>query len=337
MAEGAHWTRGHRPVIVIGAPSGLGGCCAATAFGPKAIREAGLLERIAGRGVAVEDRGDIPVTHPGRLVGPDAVEALDEAVANCCRALREEVRTALLEGAFPLVLGGDHSLGAGSQAGVASACRALGWDGPGLIWFGAHADLEAGAAGVARHHQPMAALLGMSQAGGQDQGGLEPSLLAAFAGCIANDGGRDPSRVALVAQREVGAAERATIERLGIRLFDAAEIRRRGIDACLAEALVRVAGDDGRFSLSFDLDSLDPAIAPGVDCPTPGGLTLDEVRIALGMVADHGGLIELDIVEVNPAADRCGRTSHLAVEAATTLVAPLAASEQPSLRAAMGA
>jgi arginase len=104
----------------------------------------------------------------------------------------------------------------------------------------------------------------------------------------------------------------------------------------MAEALVRVAGDDGRFSMSFDLDSLDPSVAPGVDCPVPEGLSLDEVRIALGMAADHGGILQLDVVEVNPTKDRCGRTSHIAVEAAATILTPMMAAEPAPQRSAAG-
>lgn len=300
-----------RPIAIIGAPSGLGGRCRGTAGGPKAIRAAGLVDRLQSRGLRVEDHGDIWVPDVTRWDGVDPGPELVGAVGAACVALRDEVRNALIAGLMPLVLGGDHSMGAGSQAGVASASRALGIESPGLIWFDAHADintLETTPSGNL-HGMPVAALLGLP--------------VPAFLPAIGHDGTRPPHRTVLVAQRDLDPGEYRHIESLGVRLFTCEDLRRRGIDAVMAEAILIAGGDDGRFSMSFDLDSLDPHITPGVDCPVEGGITLDEMRIALGMVADHGGLVELDIVEMNPTKDVDQRTALIAVEAAATLLEPI--------------
>ncbi len=305
----------NRPVAIIGAPSGLGGRCRGTRGGPQAVRDAGLIARLEARGLRVEDHGDVWVPDVVRWDGTDPGPELSGAVGSFCVALRDAVREALLGGRMPLVLGGEHSLGAGSQAGVASAYRALGLDAPGLIWFDAHADIntmESTPSGNL-HGMPVAALLGLP--------------VPAFLPAIGNDGTRDPRRTVMVAQRDIDPGEHEHLDRLGVRVYTCDELRRRGIDAVMAEAMVRAGGNDGRFSMSFDLDSLDPAITPGVDCPVEGGITLDEMRIALGMVADHGGLVQLDVVEVNPTKDINQHTALIAIEAACTLLAPLAIEE----------
>ena len=308
--------KGSQPVVIIGAPSGLGGRCAGTCGGPKSIRGAGLQRRLQARGIVVDDRGDVYVESVERMSGLDPGAELTKAVSDFCLRLRDSVRGAILEGTFPLVLGGEHSLAAGSQAGVGSAYRALGLEAPGLIWFDAHADsnsMETTPSGNL-HGMPLAALMGLP--------------VPAFASCIGRDGTRDPKRVVCVAQRDIDSGEHENLDRLGVRVFDCNEIRRRGIDAVMAEAIVRACGRDGRYSMSFDLDSLDPRVCPGVDCPVNDGLSLDEVRVAMAMVADHGGLIELDVVEVNPSRDIESRTAAIAVEAALTMLAGLAAGEE---------
>ncbi|MFO0830117.1 MAG: arginase [Phycisphaerales bacterium] len=306
----------NQPVAIIGAPSSLGACCRGTSFGPEAIRAAGIVRRLQSRGLVVDDRGDVFVAAAQRDEGRDPGAALIGAVSDYCKALRDAVRGVILESAFPLVLGGDHSLAAGSQAGVASAYRAIGIDPPGLIWFDAHADFHTNDTTTSGDLQgmPLAALMGLP--------------VPAFAACMGRDGMRDAQRVACVAQRAIDPDERENLERLGVRVFDCDEIRRRGIDAVIAEAIVRACGRDGRYSMSLGLDALDPRVAPGVDCAVPGGLTLDETRVALAMIADHGGLMQLDVVEVNPSRDVDGRTAAIAVEAATTMLARLAEGEE---------
>lgn len=306
----------NRPIAIIGAPSGLGGRCRGTAGGPRAIREAGLARRLESHGLRVEDHGDVWVGDVARWDGSDPGPELIGAVGAMCVAVRDEVRNALLAGRLPLVLGGEHSLSAGSQAGVASAYRALGVDAPGLIWFDAHADINTMDTSPSGnlHGMPVAALLGLP--------------VPAFLPAIGSDGTRNPHRTVMIAQRDIDPGEYRHLEAIGVRVYTCDDLRRRGIDAVMAEALIRASGEDGRFSMSFDLDSLDPRTTPGVDCPVEGGITLDEMRIALGMVADHGGLVQLDVVEMNPTKDINARTANIACEAACTMLSPIA-SEMP--------
>jgi arginase len=298
-----------RPIGIVGVPLGLGGPSRETGGGPAALRSAGLRRRLEGDGHRVEDQGDVPVRAAdrwnGRDPGPDVAAAIGEA----CVLLRDRVRSMLASGSIPLVLGGDHSLSVGSQAGVAAAHRALGFEAPGLIWFDAHADINtmATTASGNLHGMPVAALVGLP--------------VPAFLNAIGTDGTRDPSRVVMVAQRDIDPGETAHLERLGVRVFCGQEIRRRGIDVVMTEAVLRAAGRDGRFSLSVDLDAFDPSIAPGVDCPVPEGVSLDEARLACSIVADHGGMVALDVVELNPSKDQGGRTAMLGIEIASSLFA----------------
>ncbi|MBL9119218.1 MAG: arginase [Phycisphaerae bacterium] len=302
-----------RPIAILGVPTGLGGRCRGTAGGPRAIREAGLVRRLQSCGLRVEDLGDVRVADAVRWAGEDPGPELSAAVGAMCVAVRDQVRNALLGGRLPLVLGGEHSLSAGSQAGVASAYRALGHEPPGLIWFDAHADINTmdSTPSGNLHGMPVAALLGLP--------------VPAFLPAIGSDGTRNPRRMVMVAQRDIDPGEYRHIDALGVRVYTCDDLRRRGIDAVMAEAILYAAGDDGRFSMSFDLDSLDPHITPGVDCHVEGGITLDEMRIALGMVADHGGLVQLDVVEMNPTKDIDTHTAHVAVEAAASMLEPVSA------------
>lgn len=243
-----------------------------------------------------------------RKPGLDPGLELTEAVGAFCRELRDRVAaTHAIGDARTLVLGGEHSLGAGSQAGISLGRGRRGLPPAGLIWFDAHADCntpETTPTGNL-HGMPLAALLGLDVPAFRD---VTPP------GCRL-----DPATTCLVAQRDVDPGERVHLARRGVRMFERDEIDRRGIHAVMEEAIGR-ASRDGAISFSLDLDSLDPSIAPGVDCPTPGGIRREELREALGMVA-AAPLVHVEVVEVNPAADPDGVTARIAVESARVLLA----------------
>lgn len=249
----------------------------------------------------------MPVPRVERKPGMDPGPELIAAVGDFCRELREHVSATHAAGqARTLVLGGEHSLGAGSQAGVSLGRRQRGLPPAGLIWFDAHADCNTPATTPSGnlHGMPLAALLGLD--------------VPAFRGVTLPGCRLDPATTCLVAQRDVDPGERVHLDRLGVRMFEREEILRRGIRAVMAEAIGR-ATRDGAISFSLDLDSLDPSIAPGVDCPTPGGIRREELHEALHMVA-AAPLVHVEIVEVNPTADPEGLTARIAVQSASVLL-----------------
>jgi len=308
-----------RNIEVIGARLGLGGRCRGTAAGPQAIRAAGLAERLAnglangsalvaeGSRRAVRDLGDVVAREVPRTPGRDPGAALVAEVERYSLELRAAVEAILARGALPCVLGGDHSLGAATQAAVARHAASRGWRAPGLVWIDAHTDANT------METTPSGNLHGMMLAAIH---GLE---VPAFRRVV--EGGlRDPRRTVYLGARDIDDGEREIVARLGCRVIPPDEVRALGPEAAVAEAMRVAGGDDGRFSVSFDLDSLDPSIAPGVDCHVPGGFDWETARTILARVGRNPGVVAVEVVEVNPSADPDGRTARLAVEAAALLV-----------------
>ena len=294
-----------RVIEVIGACIGLGGRSRQTSDGPHAIREAGLLARL-GATREVIDRGDVVAREVLRLQGRDPGAALIAEVERFSLVLRDAVEQALLRGALPCVLGGDHSLGAATQAAIGRHARCHGMDVPGLIWIDAHTDsntFETTPSGNL-HGMMLAALHGLDV----------PAFRAVVEGGL-----RDPKRTVYLAARDIDEGERAIVERLGCRIITPDEIRKRGVHTTTMEAIAIASGGHGKFSVSFDLDSLDPSIAPGVDCHVEGGLLWQEAHEITALIGGHEGVVAVEVVEVNPAADRSHRTAKFAVQAAAQL------------------
>lgn len=291
-----------RPVHVIGARFGLGGRCVGTAEGPAAIRGAGLLARLG----AAHDCGDVATGAVARMPGRDPGAALVAEFERAALELRAAVERSLAARALPCVLGGDHSLGAATQAAVGRAARAGGRPVPGIIWIDAHTDANT------MESTPSGNLHGM--------------MLAALHGLdvppfrrVVEGGLRDPRRTVYLGARDIDPEEREIVKRLGCRVIPPEEIERRGAAEVAREALAIAGGDDGGVSVSFDLDSLDPSVAPGVDCHVEGGLSWERAAAILSVIGAAPGVVAVEIVEVNPTADRESRTARLAVEAAALL------------------
>lgn len=289
---------------MIGARVGLGGRCLGTADGPGAIRAAGLLEALG----EARDLGDVVAREVVRTPGRDPGTAVCAEFERVSLELRHAVEGALARGVLPCVLGGDHSIGAATQAAVGRAARAAGREAPGIIWIDAHTDANTMAT--------------------TPSGNLHGMMLAAVHGLdvppfrrIVEGGLRDPRRTVYVGARDIDPEEREIVAQLGCRIFTPEEIRTRGPRAIAHEALSIAGGDDGAVSVSFDLDSLDPSIAPGVDCHVEGGLSWNEAEALLRLIGHHPGIEAVEVVEVNPSADIDHRTAHLAVHAAALLCA----------------
>jgi arginase len=292
-----------QPIHLIGVPLDLGGNRRGTDMGPSAFRIAGLGEQLSALGLTVIDKGDIPSPIPEIKGEGDSRKRYVKDIARVCQKLTQTSLASLEAGALPLVLGGDHSLGAGSAAAAAAWLRrsdqALG-----LIWVDAHGDMNtpatSGSGNV--HGMPLSALLGN-----------EPLELARFAG----DGAAvQAQHTVLVGIRNLDEKEKATMRASEVHVFTMKDIDRLGIAQVMERALTLASRGTGGIHVSFDLDVCDPMIAPGVGTPVKGGLDYREAHLVMEMVAESGKLTSLDLVEVNPTLDLRNITAELGIELA---------------------
>ena len=229
-------------------------------------------------------------------------------IAETCTRTAEAVLRSLEEGMTPLVLGGDHSMAAGTVSGVAEFYRRRG-ERVGLIWMDAHSDIntpETSPSGNV-HGMPLAALLGLGSGSG----------LEVLSGIFGYNPKIAAENTVLLGVRDIDAAERENLRRTGVgAVYTMREIDERGMRAVMTGA-VRIAGaGTAGYHLSLDMDWIDPEDAPGVGTPVRGGATYREAHLAMEIAADDGRMVSLEIVEVNPVIDEHNRTADLAVELA---------------------
>lgn len=270
-------------------------------MGPSAIRVARLQAKLESLGYEVSDEGNVEVEQAeSRAVGRPDARYLAE-IAATCRKLSKTVERALGGGQFPLVLGGDHSVAAGTVAGVAAHYRKKKQN-IGLIWVDAHADMntpETSPSGNV-HGMPLASLVGIGPEELVKLGGFAPKVQA--------------RNVALVGIRDVDQLEKPHVKASGVRAFTMRQIDERGLLQVMSEA-IRIASDGtAGFHVSFDMDGVDPDEAPGVGTPVRGGITYREAHLALELVCDCQKMLSFEVVEVNPVLDVANRTAELAVE-----------------------
>ena len=290
-----------RRVGIIGAPCGFGASVAGVDLGPAAMRVAGLRRRIESLGYGVSDLGDLRVECAAVPPAPgERLRFLKEIVA-ACEQLARDVKKILEGGELPVVLGGDHSVAIGSVAGVTSFYRRRGRS-VGLIWFDAHADMntpETTPSGNI-HGMPLAVLLGYGAPELTGIEGFSPKL--------------DPRLCAHIGARDIDPGERELIRRLGIRFFTMREIDERGMSACVDEAISIASKASAGYHVTLDVDALDPGDAPGSGTVVRGGLTYREAHLGMEKIAEAGGALSLEVVEINTALDINNRTAELGVE-----------------------
>lgn len=289
-------------IRLIGVPMDLGASRRGVDMGPFAVRYADLRERLERLGHAVDDLGNVAV--PFR---EDAERGAQRgarylgAITGVCREVATLTRAALEQERFPILLGGDHSLAAGSIAGAASFLAARNQR-VGVIWMDAHADLNT--PGSSRsgnvHGMPLAHLLGHGDTALATAGGIRPAVR--------------PGNVAIVGLRDADDAEREHIAKWKVRALTMRAIDERGVRSVMEEAIAVASEGTSGIWLSLDLDCLTPEVAPGVGTAVPGGMTYREAHLALEMLADTGRLIGLDLVEVNPVLDEYNRTAGIATD-----------------------
>jgi len=294
-------------VSLIGVPLDLGAGRRGVDMGPSALRVAGAQPRLEALGYEVEDSGDLPVKiQETQGAGDPRLKYLRE-ILEVCGHLRDCVDETATAGAVPVVLGGDHSVAMGTIAGMSRHLRRKGHK-LGLVWFDAHADSntpETSPSGNI-HGMPLAVALGYGEKSLVGLAGEAPMVEAA--------------RAALVGIRDVDPAERETVKASGIGAFTMRDIDERGMRTVMEEAIQRATTGTAGVHVSFDVDGLDPDLAPGVGTPSPGGISYREAHLAMEMLADTGKVVSAEIVEVNPILDERNGTAKLGVELLCSLL-----------------
>lgn len=286
-------------VQLIGVPLDLGASRRGVDMGPSAMRLSSLARQLERLGYAVHDTGNVPV--PDRASLGDGFEERLAAIAAVCADVADRTAAAVRAGILPLVLGGDHSLAAGSVAGTARALRERG-ERLGLIWLDAHADLNTPETSLSGniHGMPVAHLLGMGA----------PSLrrLAGDAPAVQSE------HLVYVGLRDLDLAEQQAIRALGIRAFTMRDIDERGLRSVMNDAIDIATRGTGGVHVSCDADWVDPQEAPGVGTPVRGGATLREAHLAMEIIHDSGAMRAMDLVEVNPILDHRNATAELCAD-----------------------
>jgi len=270
-------------------------------MGPSAMRIAGISERLTAMGCVVIDKGDLAAPIPETQAERDPRKKYVREIARVCQKLYSQVYQAHEDGALPLVLGGDHSLAAGSVGASADFAAAKGHE-IGLLWIDAHGDMNTPASTSSGnvHGMPLAALLGPEPAELSKIGARSPKVRA--------------DKTVLIGIRNLDTLERERIRDANIKVFTMKDIDRDGIASVMERALAIAGHGTSGVHVSFDLDVCDPSIAPGVGTPVKGGLDYREAHMVMEMVADSGRLLGLDLVEINPILDTQNQTAILAVE-----------------------
>jgi arginase len=285
-----------KSVAVIGAALDLGSGRRGVDMGPSAIRYAGLDARLQQLGLEVVDRGNVGTAVAEAVSEGDERLRYLEPILRTCAHIADLVAEAIEQGHMPLVLGGDHSVALGTLGGLARA------HGPGgVLWLDAHGDLngpETTPSGNV-HGMALSAALGLAGPAFTRDAWPLPAVV--------------PGRVALVGVRSLDQGERELLGRLDAKVFTMDQLDRLGVEPVMKDALEHVAGDNF-VHLSFDMDVLDPDVAPGVGTPVRGGLSYREAHLAMEIIAESGLLTSLELVEVNPVLDRENQTGELAVE-----------------------
>jgi arginase len=294
-----------RPVHIIGVSLDLGGNRRGVDMGPSAFRIAGISERLTALHMTVVDEGDLVAPIPEVKSSGDPRKKYIREIARVCERLYKTSLSALDRGGLPVVLGGDHSLAAGSVAATADFVRRESKP-LGLIWVDAHADMNtpssSGSGNV--HGMPLASLLGAEP--------VELSRIGGFSPKVA------PEHTVLIGIRNLDEREKEIVRDSRVHVFTMKDIDRSGIASVMEQALSIAGRDTAGVHVSFDLDVCDPTIAPGVGTPVKGGLDYREAHMVMEMVADSGLLRALDLVECNPILDDRNTTAILAVELASS-------------------
>ena len=291
-------------VSLIGVPSDIGAGTRGASMGPEALRVAGIQDTLALQGLEVCDRGDLRgPANP--LRGPVEGYRHLEEVTQWNRSVHDAVYGELDDARMPILLGGDHCLSIGSVSAVARHCREAGKK-LRVLWLDAHADFNTQVLTPSGnlHGMPVACLCGLGPKNLIELSGRVPALAA--------------GSVRQIGIRSVDQGEKRLVHEMGLEVFDMRFIDETGMRQTLARALEGVESDT-HLHVSFDVDFLDPEIAPGVGTTVPGGPSYREAQLCMEMIADTGQMASLDIMELNPSLDVRNRTAQVAVDLVASL------------------
>jgi arginase len=288
-------------VHLLGVPMDLGSGRRGVDMGPSAIRIAGVADRLTELGHKVVDEGDIVIKNMEELkVGHERARYLGE-IARAAAIIARKIQRIMGLGHFPLVLGGDHSIAVGTVSGIAAHAQRQDQR-VGLLWIDAHGDIntpETSPSGNI-HGMPLAALLGFGAGELTGVAGPPPKV--------------HPANVALVGIRSLDAGEKKRLKETGVQVHTMSDIDRHGVHRVMQKALARVTDGTDYVHVSFDLDAVDPTVAPGVGTPVKGGLDYREAHLIMEVLADAGVMTSLEMVEVNPILDQGNASAAFAVE-----------------------
>ncbi|HET9032503.1 MAG TPA: arginase [Dokdonella sp.] len=291
-------------VSLIGAPTDIGAGHRGASMGPEALRVANIGEALSQRGMDVVDRGNL--TGPmNPWLGPvDGYRHLAQVV-EWNRLVMQAVATELAQDRLPILLGGDHCLAIGSITAVAQHCRERGKRLL-VLWLDAHADYNTSQVTPSGniHGMPVACLCGLGPRELTELGGSAPAI--------------SPDCIRQIGIRSVDIGEKKLVRDAGLDIYDMRYIDEIGMKRVMEEALADI-DDNTHVHVSFDVDFLDPSIAPGVGTTIPGGPNYREAQLCMEMIADRGGIGSIDIMEMNPAFDDHNRTALLAVDLVESL------------------
>ncbi len=291
-----------RRIAVLGAPIDIGASQRGTLMGPAALRTAGLLTLLEGLGFDVQDHGDVSIGDVAELgdAAPDNARHYRE-IQRWTRALSPRAYDLTRSGAIPIFLGGDHTLSMGSVNGVARHWHEIGRE-LFVIWLDAHADYNTPATTLSANMHGMSAAFLCGEPGLDGLLGEEPRASI------------DPDRLELFGIRSIDRLEKELLRDRRISVADMRAIDEHGVGVLIRRVIDRVKARHGVLHVSFDVDFLDPSLAPGVGTTVPGGATYREAHLVMEMLHDSGLVRSADIVELNPFLDERGKTARTAVE-----------------------
>jgi len=288
-------------VSIIGFPMDLGADRRGVDMGPSALRIAGLQTNLEGLGYKVEDNGDIKIEIMERQkIKNPKLKYLDEIIKTS-RLLADKVERVLDKGDFPICLGGDHSMALGTISGIASFCKKRKLR-LGVIWIDAHSDMNTDETSPTGniHGMPLAALMGLGCDELVNLLGFSPKLY--------------PKNCVLIGIRSIDEAEKVNIKKLKVPIYTMNDIDKLGIHRIIAKVLKQFREKVDHIHISFDVDSVDPSVAPGVGTPIPGGLSYREAHLLMETIAECGCMSSLEIAEVNPILDHKNQSAAFTSE-----------------------
>lgn len=297
-------SRRYPPVSIFGVPTDVGAAHRGASMGPEALRVAKFAEKIARRTIDVRDIGDVAGPRNPQSAPVEGYRHLDEVIA-WNEAVFDASSKILAEGRMPIMLGGDHCLAMGSIAAVAAHVQKQGRK-LRVLWLDAHADFNTSDITPSGniHGMPVACLCGLGPDALVNLGAPGPAIR--------------PEEVRQLGIRSVDREEKRLVKEYGLDIYDMRYIDEIGMRRVMEEALDGVDADT-HLHVSFDVDMLDPSIAPGTGTRVPGGVNYREAQLMMEMIADTGQLASLDVVEVNPALDKRNATAKLAIELVESL------------------